>query len=235
MGQPLEDLAWQAVGLVLGLAVLAVHRRYVRRRLAGGDWRRFEARVRGDDPYPQRFTRVHLVVSDGTPHLVGRRGLRLSPGTVHVHHERPSTLRDRAGTTQVLVGTDAGGRLVEIAVRQPDAVLLREALAQTPVDRTLAPGLVDVDARRRRTADPDHPLQPPGVGERVAWAGAAFLLIGVAWLWTDGETVAASGRAQLALAAVVPLLVVALVVGARRRARSRLPGAGIGGPGSDLR
>lgn len=220
MDTVLDDAVWQLVGLAVGLLVLALRARYVRRRLAAGRWTQFDAHVRGDGPYPQRFTRVAVAVSDGTPHLTGRRGLRLSPGRVHVEHVRTSVTRDRVGTKEVLVGVDAGGTRLELAVRQPDAALLRDALSREPVDRTLPPGLVDLDARRRREADPTRPLRPAGPAERAAWACAGLLPLAVAWPAVDGESPATSGRAQLLLAGAATALVVALVLGARRRGRS---------------
>lgn len=232
MGDALGDLAWQLVGLALGLVVLALHRRYVRRRLDAGEWRRFDGFVRGDDPYPDRFRRVHVVVSDGVPHLTGRGGFAQSPGRLHVEGDRPSTLRERVGGAHVLLARDPHGRRVEIALRQPDSVLLREALARVPVDRTPAPGLVDLDARRRRTADPTVPLRPPGAGERLAWAVAGLLPLAVAWLWLDGENPGSTPRTQALLGVAAACLVVALVVGARRRARSHRTLADVGGPPS---
>jgi hypothetical protein len=231
----LEDLGWQLVGLALGLVVLALHRRYVRRRLDAGEWRRFDGHVRGDDPYPQRFRRVHVVVSDGVPHLTGRGGFAQSPGRLHVEGDRPSKLRDRVGDSHVLLARDPDGRRVEIALRQPDSVLLREALARVPVDRSPTPGLVDLGARRRRTADPTVPLRPPGAGERLAWAVAGILPLGVAWLWVDGEIPGSTTRTQVALGVAAVSLVVALVVGARRRARSHRPLAEVGAPPSAFR
>lgn len=235
MDGALGDLAWQVVGLALGLVVLALHRRYVRRRLDAGEWRRFDGYVRGDAPYPQRFRRVHVVVSDGVPHLTGRGGFAQSPGRLHVEGDRPSKLRDRVGGAHVLLTRDPDGRRVEIALRQPDSVLLREALARVPVDRSPAPGLLDLDARRRRTADPAVPLRPPGVGERLAWALAALLPLAVAWLWVDGETPGSTTRTLVMLGVAAVLLVVALVVGARRRARSHRPLAEVGAPPSAYR
>lgn len=215
------DIGWALVGLTLGMVVLALRARYVRRRFAAGEWTQFDALVRGGGPYPRRFTRVHVVVSDGTPHLTGLRGFRHSPGVLHVDHQRPPRLTELIGRKVVLVGTDAHGVPFELAVRPPDAPLLRDAFTRGPVDRDLAPGLVDLDARR--LADPARPLQPPGPGERAAWALATLLPLGVAWLWNDGESPATSTRSQLALAVAVVFLAVALVVGARRRARSRRP------------
>ena len=235
MDYSLENLGWQLVGLALGLVVLALHRRYVRRRLDAGEWRRFDGWVRGDAPYPQRFRRVQVVVSDGVPHLTGRGGFAQSPGRLHVEGDRASKLRDRVGDAHVLLARDPHGRRVEIALRQPDSVLLREALARVPVDRSPTPGLVDVGARRRRTADPAVPLRPPGVGERLAWAVAGMLPLGVAWLWVDGETPGSTTRTQVALGVAAVSLIVALVVGARRRARSHRPLAEVGAPPSAFR
>lgn len=213
---PWAEAASYAGGLALGMTALWIRGHHVRRKAADGAWVVFDARIRGDvDPYPRRFRRVKLAVRDGDPHLTGGRGLRIAPGALHITHERRSTLRDRVGNEQVLVGTAADGTPVELAVRAPDAPLLREALARVPVDRSPQPGLVDLSARARRPV-PAHPPIPPGPGERAAWALAALAVLGLLWLRLFDVSISGLMPVVQGAAVIVPALV-AIGLGARRR------------------